>query len=63
MVYPELQSAFVTNTDELRPSEPGEQLVITEEDVDVLKSEVIPYWQNKQYSKGEKKLIFGYKYK
>jgi len=50
VVYPELQSAFVTNTDELRPSEPGEQLVITEEDVEVLKKEVIPYWQNKQYN-------------
>ncbi len=50
VVYPELQSAFVTNTDELKPSEPGEQLVITKEDVAVLKQEVIPYWTDRHYN-------------
>ncbi|MBW1892369.1 MAG: glycyl radical protein [Deltaproteobacteria bacterium] len=50
IVYPELQSAFVTNIHELNPSEPDEQLVITKEDIDVLKTKVIPYWQENQYS-------------
>ncbi len=49
IVYPELRSAFITNTDELCPSKPDEQLLITEEDIVVLKNEVIPYWKGNQY--------------
>lgn len=49
VVYPELRSAFVTNTDELCPSSPDDQLVITQEDVDILKNEVIPFWKDRQY--------------
>lgn len=49
IVYPELKSPFITNTEGLRPSGPDEQLVITEEDIAVLKNAVIPYWKDKQY--------------
>jgi formate C-acetyltransferase len=51
VVYCELggPGRFYTRDADLTPSEPGEPVVVTEEDVAVLKSEVLPYWDRNQY--------------
>jgi formate C-acetyltransferase len=51
VVYCELggPGRFYTREADLSPSEPGEQPVVTEEDVTILKSEVLPYWERNQY--------------
>jgi len=40
---------FYTHPHELVPSKPGDSIVMTEEDIAVLKDEVIPYWQGNSY--------------
>ncbi len=51
VVYSELVTPgrFYTQPDSLVPSESDEQLVVTEEDVAILKDEVLPYWEKNQY--------------
>ncbi|RJP75382.1 MAG: glycyl radical protein [Candidatus Abyssobacteria bacterium SURF_17] len=45
--FPELEEKFFTQ--EARPSEPDDSLVLTEEDVQVINEELKPYWEGKQY--------------
>jgi formate C-acetyltransferase len=45
--YPELEERFFS--EDVRPSEPGDRLMLTEEDVRVINEELRPYWQGKQY--------------
>ena len=40
---------FYTHPHELVPSKPGDPIVMTEEDIAVLKDEIIPYWQRNSY--------------
>jgi len=49
VIYPELAGGLFSKVEELQPSGPGEQVVITEEEVRVLREELKPYWQDKQY--------------
>jgi formate C-acetyltransferase len=51
VVYCELggPGRFYTRDADLVPSEPGDPVVVTEEDVAILKSEVLPYWERNQY--------------
>jgi pyruvate formate-lyase/glycerol dehydratase family glycyl radical enzyme len=51
VVYCELggPGRFYTRSDELVTSEPGDPILVTEEDVATLKSEVLPYWERNQY--------------
>ena len=51
VVYCELvgPGRFYTHPDELAPSEPGDPILITEADVDILKNEILPYWEQNQY--------------
>lgn len=45
--YPELEERFFS--EDVRPSEPGERLVLTQEDVRIINEELRPYWQGKQF--------------
>ena len=45
--FPELEEMFFSR--EVRPSEPGDALVLTEEDVRVINEELRPYWEGRQY--------------
>ncbi len=45
--FPELEERFFSQ--EVRPSAPGDKLLLTEEDVDVINEELRPYWEGKQY--------------
>ncbi len=45
--FPELEEKFFSQ--EVRPSEPGETLVLTEDDVRVINEELRPYWEGKQF--------------
>jgi formate C-acetyltransferase len=51
VVYCELggPGRFYTRPDELVTSEPGDPILVTEEDIATLKSEVVPYWERNQY--------------
>ncbi len=51
VVYSELvgPGRFYTHPHELSPSKIGDPVVITEEDIAVLKKEVIPYWERNAY--------------
>lgn len=51
VVYSELvgPGRFYTHPHELVPSKPGEPVVITEEDIAVLKNEILPYWTKNAY--------------
>ncbi|MBI5504590.1 MAG: glycyl radical protein, partial [Deltaproteobacteria bacterium] len=41
---------FYMQAHELVPSRPGDQIVVTEADIEVLRSEILPYWETHQYS-------------
>jgi pyruvate formate-lyase/glycerol dehydratase family glycyl radical enzyme len=45
--FPELEERFFSQ--EVRPSRPGDKLLLTEEDVRVINEELRPYWEGKQY--------------
>ena len=47
ILYPELEDAFFSQ--EVRPSQPGELLIMTEEDVKIINEELKPYWEGKQF--------------
>jgi formate C-acetyltransferase len=51
VVYCELggPGRFYTHEYELFPSEPGEQVAVTDENIAILKGEILPYWERKQY--------------
>jgi pyruvate formate-lyase/glycerol dehydratase family glycyl radical enzyme len=51
VVYCELggPGRFYTHEHELVPSEPGEQVVVTEEDATLLRRDILPYWQRHQF--------------
>jgi pyruvate formate-lyase/glycerol dehydratase family glycyl radical enzyme len=51
VVYCELvgPGRFYTHPDELVPSEPGDAILVTEQDVAILKDEILPYWERNQY--------------
>jgi formate C-acetyltransferase len=47
--FPELEELFFSQ--EVRPTEPGDSLLLTEEDVEVINQELRPYWEGRQYHK------------
>ncbi len=51
VVYCELggPGRFYTHDHELVPSQPGDQIMLTEQDIAVLRNEVLPYWDRHQY--------------
>ena len=51
VVYSELvgPGRFYTHPHELEPSKPGDPIFITEEDIAILKREVLPYWERNAY--------------
>ncbi|MGD8609272.1 MAG: pyruvate formate lyase family protein, partial [Myxococcales bacterium] len=51
VVYSELvgPGRFYTHPHELVPSQPGDPVVITEEDITILKEEILPYWEKNAY--------------
>lgn len=51
VVYSELvgPGRFYTHPHELVPSKPGDPVVITEEDITILKEEILPYWEKNAY--------------
>jgi len=51
VVYCELvgPGRFYTHPDELVPSQPGDAIVVTEQDAALLKNEILPYWEANHY--------------
>ncbi len=51
VVYSELAGPgrFYTHPEEVIPSQEGDPIVVTEEDVAVLQNEILPYWEGHQY--------------
>jgi formate C-acetyltransferase len=47
ILYPELEERFFA--EDLRPSTPGERVLVTERDVEIVNQELRPYWQGRQY--------------
>lgn len=47
--FPELEELFFSQ--EVRPTEPGSPLLLTEEDVKAINDELRPYWEGRQYHK------------
>jgi formate C-acetyltransferase len=47
ILYPELEERFFAG--DLRPSAPGERVLVTERDVEIVNQELRPYWQGRQY--------------
>jgi formate C-acetyltransferase len=47
ILFPELEDQFFSEN--VRPTEPGEKLLLTEEDARVINEELRPYWLGKQY--------------
>lgn len=47
VLYPELEERFFA--DDVRPSQPGDRVVISAEDVRVINEELRPYWKGWQY--------------
>lgn len=47
ILYPELEERFFSES--VRPSEPGDRVVVTEDDVRILDEELRPYWHGRQY--------------
>ena len=45
--FPELEEKFFSQ--EIRPSKPGDLLVLTEGDVGIINDELRPYWEGRQY--------------
>jgi formate C-acetyltransferase len=45
--FPELEEKFFSQ--EVRPSDPGDMLVLTEEDVRIINEELRPYWEGRQF--------------
>lgn len=51
VVYSELvgPGRFYTHPHELVPSKPGDPVVVTEEDITILKEQILPYWEKNAY--------------
>lgn len=47
ILYPELEERFFSEG--MRPSAPGDRVIVTEEDVRIVDEELRPYWQGRQY--------------
>jgi pyruvate formate-lyase/glycerol dehydratase family glycyl radical enzyme len=47
ILYPELEERFFS--DDVRPSQPGDRVAISEEDVRIINEELRPYWQDWKY--------------
>jgi formate C-acetyltransferase len=47
ILYPELEERFFS--EDLRPSEPGDRVLVTEDDVRSISEELRPYWTGRQY--------------
>ncbi|MBI5116516.1 glycyl radical protein [Candidatus Poribacteria bacterium] len=47
ILFPELEEQFFSEN--VRPTEPGEKLLLTEEDAKIINEELRPYWMGKQY--------------
>jgi formate C-acetyltransferase len=47
ILYPELEERFFS--EDLRPSEPGDRVLVTEADVRSISEELRPYWTGRQY--------------
>ena len=47
VLYPELEERFFS--EEVRPSQPDDRLLLTEEDVTIINEELKPYWEGKRY--------------
>lgn len=57
IIYPELAGSIFSRVEDLEPSQPGSQLVVTEDDIRVLRDELKPYWENHQYHKALAKAL------
>jgi pyruvate formate-lyase/glycerol dehydratase family glycyl radical enzyme len=51
IIYPELAGGLFSRVEELQHSKPGEQLIVTEDDIRTLRDELKPYWEDRQYHK------------
>jgi formate C-acetyltransferase len=47
ILYPELEERFFS--EDVRPSQPDDRLVLTEEDVTIINEQLKPYWEGKRY--------------
>ncbi len=47
ILFPELEEQFFSEN--VRPTEPGEKLLLTEEDARIINEELRPYWMGRQY--------------
>ncbi len=47
VLYPELEERFFS--EEVRPSQPDDRIVLTEEDVTIINEQLKPYWEGKRY--------------
>jgi len=47
VLYPELEERFFS--EDVRPSQPDDRLVLAEEDVRIINEELSPYWKGKRY--------------
>jgi formate C-acetyltransferase len=47
ILYPELEERFFS--EDLRPSEPGDRVAVTQDDVRIIDEELRPYWTGRQY--------------
>jgi len=47
VLYPELEERFFS--EEVRPSQPDDRIVLTEEDVAIINEQLKPYWEGKRY--------------
>ena len=47
ILYPELEERFFA--EDLRPSEPGDRVTVTPDDVRIINEELRPYWRGKQF--------------
>ena len=47
VLYPELEERFFS--EDVRPSQPDDHLVLTEEDVTIINEQLKPYWHGKRY--------------
>ncbi len=47
ILYPELEERFFS--EEVRPSQPDDRIVVTEEDATIINEQLKPYWEGKRY--------------
>ena len=57
IIYPELAGSIFSRVEDLQPSQPGDQLVVTNEEIRVLRDELKPYWEDNQYHKAFAKAL------